>query len=110
MVEVNFGDEIIMRFFHEVGDFLSQVGDFCSHLSVCFGKCDHMSCEGDTSLGLVLLNIRKESRKDRNKFFATGIRLLLGFRLEALFPVREGVALPLQGWKRGGGIASWSLR
>jgi hypothetical protein len=28
MVEVNFGDEIILRFPHEVGNFLSQVGDF----------------------------------------------------------------------------------
>jgi len=69
-----------------------------------------MSCEGVTSLGVVLLNIRKESRKDLNKFFATGIRLLMGFRLEAPFPVCEGVDLWLEGWKRGGGIASWSLR
>jgi hypothetical protein len=69
-----------------------------------------MSCEGVTSLGVVFLNIRKKSRKDLNKFFTTGFRLLMGFRLEALLPVCEGVALSLEGWKRGGGIALRSLR
>ena len=69
-----------------------------------------MSCEGVTSLGVVLLNICEESRKDLNKFFTTGIRLLMGFRLELPFPVSVGVALSLEGLKRGGGIASQSLR
>jgi hypothetical protein len=69
-----------------------------------------MSCEGVTSLGVVFLKIRKESRKDLNKFFATGIRLLMGFHLEALFPVCEWVALSLEGWKRGGIMPLWSLR
>jgi hypothetical protein len=69
-----------------------------------------MSCEVVTSLGVVILNIDKESRKDLNKFFATGIRLLIGFRLEPPFPVCEAVALWLEGCKRGGGIALSLLR
>jgi hypothetical protein len=67
-----------------------------------------MSREGVTFLGGVFLNICKESRKDLSKFFATGIRLLMRFRLEVLFAVCERVALWLEGLTRGGGIASWS--
>jgi hypothetical protein len=109
-VEVNFGDEIIIPFFNEVGDFFTQAGDFRGHLSVCFSKCDDMSGDSVTSLGVVFLNIRKESRKELIKFSATGIRLLTRFRLEATFPACEGVALSLAGWKRGDGIPSLSLR
>jgi hypothetical protein len=56
-----------------------------------------MSCEAVTSLGVVFLNIRKESRNDLTKFFATGFRHLMGFRLEALLPACEGVAVSLEG-------------
>jgi hypothetical protein len=69
-----------------------------------------MSCEGVTSLGVVFLNNRKESRKDLNKFFATGTRLHIGFHLEVRFRVSKGVALWPEGWERAGGIALWSLR
>jgi hypothetical protein len=64
-----------------------------------------MSYEGVTSLGVVFVNICKESRKDLNKFFATGIRLLVVFRLEAPFPVCEWVTLLLEGCRRRGNIA-----
>jgi hypothetical protein len=56
-----------------------------------------MSCEDVTSMGVVFLNIRKESQKDLNKFFPTGIRLLMGFCMEVPFPACEGVPLSLDG-------------
>jgi hypothetical protein len=98
VVKVSFGEELLLHFFHECGNFPSQAGDFGNHLFVCFGKWDDMSCEGVTSLSVIILNICMESQNDHNKFFATGIRLLMGFRLEALFPACEGVTLSLEGW------------
>jgi hypothetical protein len=107
LVEVSFGVEHLLCFYHECLDFHSHVCNLWNHLFICCDTCHDTSFEGITSLGIVIVNIHKERRKDLNESFANSIKHLMEFGLEALFPVYDGVSLTLEGKKAGGGIASW---